>query len=123
MLMTSFVMASARVSFCCPVLPGQSLTMTCGMFVSLRPDQDLDGLAVIHGAVPIRHAVEIDRSVEDAARIDTALEDIGQQLFDVCAHRRRTSADHDVLVEERLGRGYGFIVRYAHSPDRAAGTG
>src|SRR3712207_1623519 len=61
------------------------------------PDQDLDRLAVGHRPVAVGHAVEADGAVEDAARLDRAGEDVGQQLLDVGAHRRGAAADLDVL--------------------------
>ena len=67
----------------------------------VRVDHDLDRLALVHRAVAVRHAVEVRRAVEDAAGLDPALEDVGQQLLDVRARGRRAAGDGDVVEERR----------------------
>src|SRR5882757_9362619 len=101
MSVTSLVIALARRVFCCSDFPGQSFTMTCGMAgSSLWFDHHLDGLAVIHRAVAIGHAVEADRKVEDPAGVDAALHYGGQQFLDIGADRGGAATDDDVFVEK-----------------------
>src|SRR3954451_20116088 len=85
-------------------------------------DEDLDGLAVGHRAVAVRDALNVDGAVEDATGFDLPVEDVGQQLIDVRAHRGRAPADGDVLEERRLRERDRVVVRHADATDAAAGT-
>src|SRR5215208_4765636 len=63
-------------------------------------DEHLQGLAVGHGAVAVRHLVEADGAVEDPAGLDPALEHIGEQFLDV----GRAGAAPPVMVMLRRTR-------------------
>src|SRR5205823_1927640 len=65
---------------------------------------------------------ERPRAVEDAARLDLAVQDVRHQLLDVRARGRRAAADRDV-VRERLDRVRDRLVLWvAHPADGAAGA-
>src|SRR3954470_4115898 len=87
-----------------------------------RPHQDLQRLAIVHGAVAVGYAVEIDRAVEHAARVDAAVHDVRQQFVNVRAHRRRAACDDDVAVKHGLRARDGVVMGHAHAADRAAGA-
>src|SRR5438552_4105769 len=90
---------------------------------SLRRHEHLDRLALVHRPVAVGYAVEVDDAVEDPARLDPSLEDVGQQFLDVGAGRGGTAADADVVVERGLRRGELLVLRDADSADGAAGAG
>src|SRR6184192_2146117 len=90
---------------------------------SLRRHEHLDRLALVHRSVAVGYAVEVDDAIEDPARLDPSLEDVGQQLLDVGADRGRTAADADVVVERGLRRGELLLLRDADPADGAAGSG
>ena len=52
--------------------------------------------------------------------MDPALEDVGHQLLDVRADRRRPAGDGDVAVIGGLRVRYRLLLRYSHAADRAA---
>ena len=56
--------------------------------VSSGLDEDLETLAIGHVPVTGGSPVEVGGGVEDPARLDTAVEDVGHQLFDIGADRR-----------------------------------
>src|SRR5436853_6565068 len=60
---------------------------------SLRRHEHLDRLALVHRPVAVGYAVEVDDEIEDLARLDPYLEDVGQQFIDVGADRCGTAAD------------------------------
>ena len=90
---------------------------------SLRRHEHLDRLALVHRPVAVGYAVEVDDAVEDPARLDPSLEDVGQQFLDVGADRGGTAADADVVVERRLRSGELLLLRDADPADGAAGSG
>src|SRR3954468_4130272 len=107
--------------------PSRSRKMRCRVSPRLRwrelrpsrPNHDLDRLAVVHRAVPVRHVVEAARAVEYAAGLDPALEDVREQLLDVRARRRRAAGDADVLPERDVARDR-VLLRDADAADGAA---
>src|SRR5439155_20291006 len=106
-----------------PRLPGCCfLAVASALRLLLEVDQDLDGLALVHRAVAVRHLVEADDSVEDTAWLDPPVEDVRHELLDVCARRGRTAGDADVVEEGRRRRRNLLLLGNADSPDRAAGT-
>lgn len=87
----------------------------------LRADEDLQRFTGIHGAVAFRNVVEPDGAVEDLARLDLSVEYIRHQLFDVRAHRGRSTGERDVRSEERPETDWSFFVLgYSDSADDAA---
>ena len=64
--MTAFVTPSTSFSFCCSDLPGQSLTMTCGMVSPyLDAQHGLDGAALIHCAIALRNIGKWNRQIKN----------------------------------------------------------
>src|SRR5215217_3953275 len=74
---------------CAPAAAGRS-----------RLDEDLQRVAGVHRAVPVRDTVEVDGAVEDPAGLDAAAEHLGQQLLDVGADRSRAAGEGDVAAEQ-----------------------
>src|ERR1700760_2705878 len=71
-------------------------------------DQNLEGLAIGHGAVAVGCLVEADGAVEDAAGFDGAVEDVGHEFLDVGAGRCGSAgegeiADHGVETHWYVG--------------------
>jgi len=66
----------------------------------LRGDEHLQGRAGVHRGVASRNLVEADRVVEDLARVDAAVEDVGQCLLDVGPDRGGTTGEGGVLAEQ-----------------------
>src|SRR3954468_5633518 len=88
-----------------------------------RLDEDLDRLAVGHRAVAVGHAVEVGRGVQDLPRLDGAVEDVGHQLLDVGADRRRPAGQADVVAEQAAEADRCLLVlRHPDAADRAART-
>src|SRR6185369_15295921 len=66
---------------------------------------------------------QIRHPIEDAARLDSALEDVRQQLLDVGAHRCWPAAYRDVVEEGLRRQGDRVLLRHADAPDGTARTG
>lgn len=64
-----------------------------------RPDEDLEAAALIHVLVPLRNAVHVRGDVKNFARLDRTVEYLGQQLFNVGAHRSGSAREVDVVAE------------------------
>jgi hypothetical protein len=86
-------------------------------------DEDLQGLAGVHGAVAVGHLVEVDGAVEDTAGLDAAFEDVGEEFLDVGAGRGGAAGQGDVAAEEAADPDWSFLVlRDADPADRATGA-
>src|SRR4051812_28123801 len=79
---------------------------------------DLDCLALVHGAVAVRHTVKANGVVEDAARLDAALHHVGQEFGDVGTGGRRAARNADQLCFR-----HGFVMRNADAADGTPRTG
>ena len=87
-----------------------------------RLDHHLDGFARFHRTVTVGHAVETNRAVEHATRLDAAVEHIGLQFLDLDAHRCRATSDSDVAVEHRFRLRDRLVVQQANEADRDIGA-
>src|SRR5208283_2878380 len=93
------------------------------MLVRSRLDHDLEGLALIHCPIPIGYLAQTDYAVEDAARLNAALADVGQQLLDVGADRCGAPTYRDVVVKHGLpGCGNRLVMRHTDASHRTAGA-
>src|SRR4051812_29934720 len=89
----------------------------------LKLDHHLDCLPVVHGAVAVGHAVEIDHAVEDTARLDSAFHHVRHQLLDVSAGRSWPAGNRHVLEEGDVARWNRLVLRNADATDSAPRTG
>src|SRR5207249_7163272 len=87
-----------------------------------RPEQRLDGAALVHGTVALRDLVEGQGQVEDLAGIDLAVPDEVDQLGQEAADRRGTAVQVDV-GEEQLLAGELDVMSDADVADVAARPG
>src|SRR5262249_4211531 len=81
------------------------LTMTpeCrNLTPGLRSEQRLDGAALVHGAVALRHLRERQREVEDLPGFDRPVPDEVDELRQEAAHRGGAAVQPDMPVEEVL---------------------
>src|SRR5262249_50450169 len=62
-------------------------------------DEHLERLAAGHRPVAVRHVLKADGAVEHAARLDRAVEYVGQQPLDVGASRCDATGERDVAPE------------------------
>jgi hypothetical protein len=73
-------------------------------------DKHLQGFAVGHGAVTVRHLVEADGAVEDPAGFDPAFQHVGEQFLDVGPGRGGAAGDGDVAQDQvRAERPFGVL--------------
>src|SRR3954454_13740333 len=59
----------------------------------LRLHHHFDGFTFVHCAVAIRHLIQTDHAIKDAAGLNFSIEHVGQELVDVGANWRRAAAD------------------------------
>src|SRR3954466_9282686 len=78
--------------------------------------EHLDGVPLIHRAVPLGGAVERELEVEDLAGVDLTLPDAFDEVGQESAHGRRTAVEVD-LREEDLITGQLDIMGDAHVSD------
>src|SRR2546421_9933497 len=86
------------------------------------PDERLDGAAFVHSGVRVGDAVEVGLVVENASRIDAALEDVAEQLGQVGTGRRGAALYADVAEEHALDRQLD-AMGHADVADRRSGSG
>src|SRR5581483_3369350 len=88
----------------------------------LRPDHNLERLALVHRPVTVGHPVKVCDEVEDAARIDPALKNIRQQFLDVSANRRGAAAYGNVVIKRWLCSQHCLALGNANATHCAAWT-
>ena len=93
------------------------------MLVGLRPDHHLERFTIVHVSVAVRHAVEVNDTIEDTSRMDAPFQNVGKQFANVGAHRSRAAAYHDVVIESGLGAGHGCILRHADTANGSTRAG
>src|SRR6266700_7990126 len=71
---------------------------------SCDPYERLDRAALVHGGVRLHDAVEVGFEIEHAPGLDTALQDVVEQLGDVAAHGRHAAAQANVAEDHRIDR-------------------
>ena len=82
------------------------------------------GAATLSNGAPVGgYLVERPSPVEDAAGLDRAVEDVGEEFVDVGPNGCGTAADCDVVVEGLAGRGHLAVLRDADAADGSAGAG
>src|SRR3954449_1739387 len=89
--------------------------------ILLELDLELEDVAVVHAAVAVGYLVECSGAVEDASRLDSAFEDVGEQLVDVGADGGGAAGHAGVLPEGDAGR-CGVVFGHADAADRTAGA-
>src|SRR3954468_21502304 len=81
-----------------PILSSSSLVhVVIGLLLEL--DLELEDVAVVHAAVAVGYPVECSCAVEDASRLDSPFEDVGEQLVDVGADGGGAAGHARVLPE------------------------
>src|SRR5205085_10078251 len=81
---------------------------------------DFDRLAIVHRTIAVRHSVQVRHAIEHATRLDQALENIRQELFDVSARRCDSAGDGNVVEECRLCFRNELDLRNANASDCTA---
>src|SRR5579885_359988 len=98
--------------------------LTCLALSDLRSQQRLDGAALVHGAVALRHLVQGQGEIEDAARVDCPVPHQLDQLGQEAAHRSGTAEQADVGEEQPFAVQLDPVrdANVAHGPAWAGGT-
>src|SRR5436305_2930199 len=84
------------------------------------PNHHLERLPFVHRAVAVGNPIEVHGPIEDPARLDRSIEDVGQQLLDISPGGRGAATDSDVAVEGGLRSGHRLALGYADTADGAA---
>src|SRR4051812_46422176 len=85
-----------------------------------RADEDLECLPSGHGAVAVGYLVQADGAVEDPARLNAAVEDVGQQVLDVRAGGGDAAGHGDVAPDGVEAQRHLAVLGGADPADRAA---